>query len=153
LGLDAHKEEVMGEMPRTFRKIGEVIEHIKSLRSLKEFAPEDFAARGGAADVVAKKEEEMRTVQLRRFFSEIDRLHKQYARQQDPLPPEFYSSMYLLHPLLAYAKGRKLISSGFFNLMMACLSPEKLRNSEDLTRLKEFMAAIVAYRKFYGERR
>lgn len=131
----------------------EFMERLQELNSLSELMPSEFATFGMYADRIAQEEKGMKMTQLRRFFHEIDRLYRTHARgkeDNDQLGDEFRTDMYLLHPELAYACGRGLVSKGFMQMMQQCLSERLLKTVGDLKRLREFMAAIVAYRKFHG---
>ena len=60
--------------------------------------------------------------------------------------------MYKSLPLIAYAVGRDNCPRAFFNLLKECINDKMLKSVEDVHRLIEFLTAIVAYVKFFGEK-
>ena len=130
-----------------------VVKHIRKLSSLSKFKPADFAPpRDGLAHRVARAQgRKMKTTQLRKFFGEIDLLERKVRDKEleDPLKPEIHDELQLLYPELAYAVGRRLVDRGFFEMMEECLN--RVKTVGDLRRLREFLAAVVAYRKYEGE--
>ena len=115
-------------------------------------APDDQWTGGGAAYVVAKSQGKMKITQLRKLFAEIKRLDTILKGKDNdqPLDNEFYTRIWLLHPELAYARGRGLIDDSFFRLIRLSLSKDKLNTVADFHRLADFITAIVAYRKYLG---
>jgi CRISPR-associated protein Csm2 len=55
----------------------------------------------------------------------------------------------MMMPMLAYAKGRKLIPQSFYDLMKICFGAEKCKTVEDFNQAVSFLEAILAYQKYY----
>lgn len=127
--------------------------------TFSQLAPEDFAPIDGCAYAVATKIDRgkakgrLKITQLRKLFAEIKRLERELgaSRETESLTPQFYSQLYLLHPVLAYAKGRDLIDQDFFELMRVSLSRDKLKTVADFRRFSQFLTAVVAYSKYLQE--
>ena len=142
--------------------IEKITENIKKAGKLSEvLKPETFAPPGGWAFIITKqiKEQagkkdpktrkkfpELKTSQLRKIFAEV----KDICEKKKKNLSSDNTELYLLYPKLAYAQGRDLMPSNFYELMVACL--DKLKNSndkKDFEMFEEFMTAIVAYNKQY----
>jgi len=133
--------------------------------TFSKLKPEDYAPLERFAYNVAvrktqtknggKEELEVRIkiTQLRKFFAEVKRLERglKGRGENQALDESFYAKLYLLHPLLAYAKGRKLIDDDFFKLMRSSLTREKLRTVKDFLTFSDFLTAVLAYSKYAGK--
>ncbi|RUM49026.1 MAG: type III-A CRISPR-associated protein Csm2 [Hydrogenothermus sp.] len=137
-------------------EIQEIIQKIRSAKKLSEvLTPKNFAPVGGWADKITqqikkqagkydqktrKKFPPLKTSQLRKIFSEV----KEICQKKNEV------ELYLLYPKLAYAEGRDLMPSNFYELLITCL--DKLKENadkEDFKSFEQFMTAIVAYNKKY----
>jgi len=114
--------------------------------------PDEFAQRGQIADKIALElKEKMKPTQLRRFFHAIKEKERTVKGKNDDekLGQKTKSEIRLLIPEIAYARGRKLITQDFYELMQICLSSGKLEKVGDLRILMQFLTAIIAYHKFH----
>jgi CRISPR-associated protein Csm2 len=136
-------------------KIDQIKQKIDSLHTMRMLEPEEFCDENGLADslVQALKKEGLKPTQLRKVFHELKRIQKDVETEirgdVSRLNENFDRKRLMkLLPLLAYAKGRKLIHDHFYQIMKTCLSAEKLKNNEDFLKVVEFVEAILAYHKF-----
>ena len=122
-------------------------------KTLKDIiTPEDFADQGQVADDIAiELKDKMKPTQLRKFFHAIKEKERKVKgdKDNDDIPSAINTELRLLIPELAYAKGRKLITQDFYDLMRSCLSAEKLRTVGDLRVFMQFLTAILAYHKYH----
>lgn len=84
--------------------------------------------------------------QLRRFFDEIVRLNGQ-AQQRDA---EFYLILPQLHMMIAkvaYAKGRKLVTESFVDLMRVGIN--QIKDKDDLKVFTNFLESFMGFYKAY----
>ena len=155
-------------MPEKPQNIGEVINLIsKSDFNFSKLeseyfapAPDEQGENGGAAFVVAgirergKWKKRIKITQLRKLFAEVKCLERElkikrlWEEKEEILPEDFYTGLWLLHPELAYARGRNLIDEDFFKLMRRSIQPEKLKSVGDFRRFSEFLTAVLAYSKY-----
>lgn len=139
-------------MPETLpTNINDVKTKIQGIKCFLELEPAYYAIENGAAHIVAKsiKNNEMKTTQLRKFFGHIKKLE---AETKGMKPTELFASskLYLVMPELAYALGRKLISSDFYELMKNSLSATKIKTVGDFKQFVGFLSAVLAYHKMEG---
>ncbi|NLW40891.1 MAG: type III-A CRISPR-associated protein Csm2 [Tissierellia bacterium] len=134
--------------------INELINEIKKANSLKEvFIPEKYALPGGwAHEVVSSlgksKDVAMNSSQLRKIFTQLKNIEEKVARNTDDnLTSEQMNEILLLMPQIAYARGRNLISIGFYNLLKECITPEKIKDRKDYKSFVNFYTAVIAYTK------
>ena len=130
-------------------EIGEITSKIQSLNKLSDMSVKDFADEGGYADIVAKNSRNLKTNQLRKFFSAV-----RVMEQKENLTwQEGEAEFYLLKPQLAVASGRKNIPKNFNNLIMAVMRKVDVGNDDEkLENFKifiQFFEYIVAYHKFH----
>lgn len=133
--------------------IDDILNKIKQQKNLSDLSVEEIAKENGIAERLAKSfGSKLNTTQLRKFFDGV-------VTNQENLNTNGWkaieSDFYMIRPNLAYAKGRKLIPDGFYNLVSLCLervatagSPEPLIK-ENYSRFVELMQALVAYHKYY----
>ena len=130
-------------------EIGEITSKIQSLNKLSDMSVKDFADEGGYADIVAKNSRNLKTNQLRKFFSAVRVLEQKEILTWQEVEAEFY----LLKPQLAVASGRKNIPKNFYNLIMAVMRKVDVGNDDEkLENFKifiQFFECIVAYHKFH----
>lgn len=84
--------------------------------------------------------------QLRRFFDEIVRLNGQ-AQQRNA---EFYLILPQLHMMIAkvaYAKGRKLVTESFVDLMRGGIN--QIKDKDDLKVFTNFLESFMGFYKAY----
>lgn len=113
---------------------------------------EDFAEAGKLADGLAQEfKGELKPTQLRKVFDSLKDIARGMKGRaaDDALTKEDRSRILPLQPVLAYALGRELIPSKFYDLMSTCLSSDKMKTVGDFQRLDEFLTAILAYQKFH----
>jgi CRISPR-associated protein Csm2 len=87
--------------------------------------------------------------QLRKIFHQLKTI-KQSLKGKDKINGDEVHIIKIL-PLLAYSKGRNLISEDFYELIKALIS--KVRESgqtEDFSKFVDIFEAIVAYHKYYN---
>lgn len=126
------------------KKIVEVTKKINKLNSLKEYNVDDFVRFDGDVDILTRqlKNDDIKTTQLRKFFAAVKEINLETkTKTWNELKVKFF----LLMPKLAYAKGRKLISEDFYNLLESAMN--KVQSKEDFNRFVEFLEAIVAFYK------
>lgn len=130
-------------------EIGEITSKIQSLNKLSDMSVKDFADEGGYADIVAKNSRNLKTNQLRKFFSAVRVMEQKENLSWQEVEAEFY----LLKPQLAVASGRKNIPKNFYNLIMAVMRKVDVGNDDEkLENFKifiQFFESIVAYHKFH----
>lgn len=117
---------------------------INKLNSLKEYDVDDFVRFDGDVDILTRqlKNDDIKTTQLRKFFAAVKEINLETkTKNWNELKVKFF----LLMPKLAYAKGRKLISEDFYNLLESAMN--KVQSKEDFNRFVEFLEAIVAFYK------
>lgn len=134
---------------------------IESLDKTK-FLPSDYAIPNGYADKIAKEiadaKEEMKVTQLRKVFNEIKRIQG-LIKTEDDLKKQ-HQNIFLILPELAYARGRKLITSDFYDLLKECLTKEvnnkrniRLSSKGEFDNFVKFLEAILAYYKMYSSKK
>lgn len=134
--------------------VEQVKEHIRNLSSMKALRPEDYCEEGGLAHSLVQAKgfgkDDLKITQLRKVFGELQRINRQVEREKDK-NAEFNRSQILpLLPVLAYAKGRKLIPEDFYELMRMSLDAQRLKTNEDFLRFYDFFRAVIAFHKFYN---
>jgi CRISPR-associated protein Csm2 len=129
----------------------DVKKEISALDKLSDLEVKKYADTGGYADVIARANKNLKTTQLRKFFSAIRSMEKK-ADSWKNIEADFY----LLKPQLANARGRDLIPKGFYEVMKKMMDKvdrgdddEKIENFRVFVR---FLESIVAYHKFYNPR-
>lgn len=135
------------------KELERVQEKIKNLNSLKDYDIEDFVKFGTDADKITKElgKEDIKTSQLRKFFAAVKEIELYVKSNGDKWDEKAKMKFYLLMPKIAYAKGRKVISEDFYNLMEVTMSKVGSGNEEDtledFKRFVQFLESIVAYYK------
>lgn len=130
----------------TFEKVKK---EIGALDKLSDMEVKKYADTGGYADVIASKNKNLKTTQLRKFFGAIRSMEKK-ADSWKKIEADFY----LLKPQLANARGRDLIPREFYDVMMKVM--DKVDRGDDDEKLENFrvfvsfLEAVVAYHKFYN---
>ena len=131
--------------------IDSIISRIQSMNSMSEYSPKTFADIGGDADKIAKSVEDLKTTQLRKFFDELKQLELQ-LNEDGSTWSDVERKFYMMKPMLAYAKGRKLIPDNFFKLMTVCMKKIDVQGTEQKENYNvfvKFVESIVAYHKYY----
>lgn len=128
-----------------------ILARIEQVKSFKEIKPNEYAIPGKLAEEIAKRERDMKTAQLRKFFTKIKNLEKKLRgnNKDETLSEEFKNDVYLIIPELAYSKGRGLIRQGFFQIIVTAIK-DKLNTVDDFRNFSRFITAIVAYKKARG---
>jgi CRISPR-associated protein Csm2 len=128
------------------QELRQIVERIRKLNHMSELKPEDFAEEDGLADKFARNvKDKLKATQLRRFFHEIKNLKLQFKTTAFNR-----TKIALLMPMLAYAKGRKVIPDAFYDLMKECFGSRLCQTSDDFDRAVDFLEAILAYHKIYA---
>ena len=93
--------------------------------------------------------DEVRTSQLRTFYSAVNRIRVQ--SQQAKTFSHIERSLILLKPKLAYAAGRHKTLKGFRSFMVQAIDGVVNSNKKEkaLTNFFDLLEAVVAYHKFY----
>ena len=97
------------------------------------------------------------THQLRNLFGEIRRIEKEWQQQQqgseERLDPRIWRRLQLLKPRMAYQAAR-LRGDAMQPLIEALeRAIDRIERNSDFRRFVDFFEAIVAYHRFYQERR
>lgn len=135
-----------------------ISEITKELKDRKEFLatgfrPQDFIIPGGQAEKIANEleDEDIKPTQLRKVFSEIKLAEKESERGGD-----ISEHMSKIMMQLAYACGRKLISTRVYELFKACIMNKNTIRFTDMRQKQQrndfkgfvsFVEALVAYIK------
>ena len=131
-------------------KIEKIIQKIKSLQNLSQLDEKEIAEEGGYAEQIAEEVKDIKTTQLRKFFSEIKKNERELKEKGWK---SIEGSFYMMRPNLAYAKARKLVPDPFFKLMNACMKQvdkgDEEQKKENYKRFVQFLEAIVAYHKYH----
>ncbi len=130
-----------------------IISKIEEANSLKEiFKPEEYALPRGWAETVSKvlikgnKKEGMNNNQLRKIFTQLKGIETQLKQNEEKFD-KYKNNIFLIMPQVAYAFGRNVITKEFYNLMKACIKPNKIKAPKDYYCFVSFFTAIVAYFK------
>ena len=127
------------------------IDQVRSMIEKNGFSDEimkAFLEPKGIAEAIASTIT-FKPTQLRKLFHQIKAI-KQEVKGKDSLKSHEISLIKIL-PLLAYSKGRGLISEDFFELCKTLI--KKVReslNKEDFNKFVDIFEAIVAYHKYYN---
>ncbi len=138
-------------------------EKIKKLANLSELDKKEIAMENGLADNIGKgfkdkKDEQIKSTQLRKFFDEIKDIERK-LKEKENIWENVSDDFHLLRPKLAYANARKLIPNDFFDLLSECMNKVDTETSnneqkkENYKRFVNFLEAIVAYHKYYTQKR
>jgi CRISPR type III-A-associated protein Csm2 len=135
-----------------------ILAEIEKVQSFSEITAEKYATPGGFADQIAEHsmKKEMKTTQLRKFFTKIKNLESKLKGQkkEEQLSNEFKNEVYMILPELAYSKARGLIYQGFYEIITTVIrskdNKSKLNTVDDFRNFSKFMTAIVAYKKLHG---
>lgn len=141
-----------GECPAAFKAFKDSINTKQKLANLTEV---EFALVGGLVDKFVQDpswQKDVKMTQLRRFFAEVKSITRR-AVADDEVISKLVGEVALLHPLLHYAKGRNHLSKHAMELLIVLLEPSRLQDKEDFERLDQVMTTIVAYHKYYGEKK
>ncbi len=126
--------------------VDEIRAEINKLPGMKALKPEKFAEPGGLAERFASDmKDKLKATQLRRFFHEVKDLKLAFETSGFDR-----SKIAMLMPMLAYAKGRKVIPDSFYELMTLCFGSQKCRDKYDFDRAVDFLEAILAYHKMFA---
>ncbi|GAA5263513.1 type III-A CRISPR-associated protein Csm2 [Methanocalculus sp. MC3] len=136
------------------------MEGIKNVVNLSDLKVDDIAKENGIAELAArefkKAQKELKTTQLRKFFSQAKSIEANLKEKGwDAVSAEFA----MLRPILAYAKGRKAIPDSFYTFMTLCMGKVVAQDgNEELTRknytrFMQILESVVAYQKYYEDKR
>jgi CRISPR-associated protein Csm2 len=131
----------------TVSSIQEVRNHIRALPSMVALKPDDYAERGGLADVVVRESSDLKATQLRKVFHYVKDLRRQFQKGEAKFERGKVS---LMMPLLAYARGREHIPNEFYELLVLCFGQDKCKTADDFESAVNFLEAIMAYHKYYN---
>lgn len=147
-----YKQGKWRDNSRQETEIEKIIQKIDNLQNLSQLDEKEIAKEGGYAEQVAKVvKKDLKTTQLRKFFSEIKANERELKEKGwNGIKADFY----LMRPNLAYAKARNLVPDKFFKLMDICMKQvdkgDDEQKKENYKRFVQFLEAIVAYHKYYG---
>jgi CRISPR-associated protein Csm2 len=147
-----YKQGKWRDNSRQETEIEKIIQKIDNLQNLSQLDEKEIAKEGGYAEQVAKAvKRDLKTTQLRKFFSEIKANERELKEKGwNGIKADFY----LMRPNLAYAKARNLVPDKFFKLMDICMKQvdkgDDEQKKENYKRFVQFLEAIVAYHKYYG---
>jgi len=133
--------------PLNWRQIKEMI---TSFTSTVQIPIESYAEENGWADSfildLKRNNAEIKATQLRRFFHRV----KQIQSRIETTDTFDRSEIAGLMPMLAYARGRKLIPEDFYDLMKLCFGSERCKTKEDFLASASFLEAVMAYHKYHA---
>lgn len=125
-------------------QIQPAIDRVRSLKSMSQLMPEDYAPQGKLAELVAQKVA-INPTQLRKIFHYVKDLRRTFQKEKFDR-----GKLALMMPMLAYSRGRDLIPEDFYQLMVLCFS-DKCNTSEDFESATRFLEAVMAYHKYYEQ--
>ncbi len=153
--MDAKRKNSLERLKDKERKCGEkyeqFIEKTKTIINKYGFSENVirvFLEPSGIAEAIASTIT-FKPTQLRKIFHQIKSIKQEVKGETDLGSREI--SLIKLLPLLAYSKGRGLISEDFFELSKDLIA--KVRESkkrEDFNKFVDIFEAIVAYHKYYN---
>lgn len=135
------------------------MEEIKKVANLDELSVDTIAKENGIAELAAKEfkkaQKELKTTQLRKFFSQAKSIEANLKEKDwDAVSADFA----MLRPILAYAKGRKLIPDSFYTFMTLCMGKvvaqdgNEEQTKKNYTRFIQILESVVAYQKYYDKK-
>lgn len=153
--MGQHREKSDNRGRSDNNEIGKILDEIGKLKMLKDLSIKLIADENGYADKVAHTLRNMKTTQLRRFFGAIKLIERTIEEENSEKAwDEVEAEFYLLKPKIAYAKGRKLISEEFYQVLKVSLNKIDVGTNqekiENFKRFVKFLESIVAYHKFYN---
>lgn len=93
--------------------------------------------------------------QLRKFYKSVADIHEAVDKEKDDsvtdIPQEQVIKLKILSSKAAYAKGRKVVSGSFSELIDKCVA--KIDSKQDLKAFKMFLEAIIGYYVGFGGER
>lgn len=135
--------------PHRTGQVDEIIDKINSFSKLElVLTSAEVNLPDGLADRVAKnlrKSRRLNTSQLYKYFAMVKEVESYYDTDFNKALEHLYSVV----PLVAYSAGRNICPRSFYNLLKACINPNKIKDKNDIKALISFLEAIVAYYKFY----
>lgn len=132
--------------------IAQIKKELGDLATMSQLAPERFAEEGGLAEglVAGLGEGDLKATQLRKVFHQVKDLQREFRQ---PGAAFDRAKVALIMPTLAYAVGRKLIPSDFYDVMKLCFGSAKCRTRDDFDRAASFLEAVMAYHKYHEIKR
>ena len=117
-------------------------------REKREVDPEFFSiiADEKAKSIGLEDNRKNKGTQLRRFFDEIVRLNSQAQRKGTDWN-HILPQLHMLISKAAYAKGRKLVTDSFVELLKGTIM--QVRDKDDLKVLTSFFEAFMGFYKVY----
>jgi len=97
---------------------------------------------------VKSERDKLKPTQLRRIFHDLKRVEQNFRRRRYD-SSQVQLELALTLPELAYALGREVIPSPFYNLMKELLQPQRIQDEQDLRRLVEILTVLLAYHKYH----
>jgi CRISPR type III-A-associated protein Csm2 len=109
------------------------------------FSKEDLFLPGGKAHKIAEALRDLNINQLRKVFDYFNRAEE---LAKDNKIDQALETLFMVVPMVAYANGRKLINPREFNdFIQIVITPQRLKNKEDILTIHKFMQSILAYKK------
>jgi len=129
--------------------IREVLQAIEELKSMSDLPVEKYASEDGLAYAVVTSfdKDDLKMTQLYKVFYEMRNLSKRVKQGRDFRRDQLLK----LKPLVAYAAGRGVIPSEFYELVSKVL--DRIHTRADMERAVDFLEAIVAYHKYHWRTR
>jgi len=87
--------------------------------------------------------------QVRRYFDEIVRLNTQVQQaDENQFRYQILPQVHMLIAKVVYAKGRKLVTDSFVEMMKSGI--EQIQDRKDLQVFKNFLESFMGFYKIYG---
>jgi len=153
--LEAKRKNKLDRLDQETRKNGEFYQQFISrvMEAINKHGFSDeimevFLEANGVAEAIASTIT-FKSTQLRKIFHQL-KIIKQEIKSENSLQGK---EVYLIKimPLLAYSKGRGLISEDFYELSkVLIMRVKKTLSIKDFNRFVDIFEAIVAYHKYYN---
>lgn len=125
--------------------VQQVLTEIKGIKAMSDLPAERYAEENGLADsFVQGLKGDLKPTQLRKVFHQIKDMRHRFQREKFER-----AKIAMVMPTLAYAAGRKLIPSDFYDLMKLCFGQERCKTQKDFETASDFLEAIMAYHKYH----
>jgi CRISPR-associated protein Csm2 len=146
-----------GSQQREYSPSSSFSEEIKKVKNLCELSVDVVAGENGIAERAAKEfKNNLKTTQLRKFFDQAKSIESNLKEKGwEAVSADFA----MLRPILAYAKGRKLIPDSFYLFMTLCMGKivapdgDETKTKENYKRFIQILESVVAYQKYYEDKR
>ncbi len=135
------------EKAEEYKSFIEGVINLIKIEGFKDEVMNLFLEPAGIAEAIASTIT-FKITQLRKLFHQIKTISKE-LRGEDTID-KYEARIIKILPILAYSKGRELISEDFYQLMKAMVDKvRETRKVKDYEKLVEIVEAIVAYHKYH----